>query len=358
MYFIHKIIMIVIFAILFYILFRLVKKRTEILRGMEQPSVAIEGLTCISEITDATVKKIMDANKIVPIQDNLSSKKYYKDDTSRTLDKYHIKASYHSAFDGTKISKDMLLYVLHCGYRFLDFEVYYDYDSGDKRSLNNKSKTAVVSYNDGSTISSVTVALKDILETINIHAFSNVNNKDDPLFIQIRPVYGKEKGENDLLDSRINTAITIIDNAIKDVTRTTTMSSLLKKTVVIINNFSSPPNYMKQCNAESELEKCTLDKSKNQVIIQVTPTDSKNKILSSNPQSLDIISKTNCHICPMMAWKPSYTPGLSSFGALSQLGDYETMFLKTAGSAFVLLTEAKAYSDTNNPLNVHGSSYP
>jgi hypothetical protein len=59
----------------------------------------------------------------------------------------------------------------------------------------------------------------------------------------------------------------------------------------------------------------------------------------------------------MMAWMSSYIGGLSSVG-LSQLGEYETMFLKTGGSAFVLLSEAKSYSTLNNPSIVHGSQYP
>jgi hypothetical protein len=104
----------------------------------------------------------------------------------------------------------------------------------------------------------------------------------------------------------------------------------------------------------TKLEEC---KKTNNTLVQVIPKDSGDQTLTQNPDALNIISKTSCNICPMMAWTSSYIGGFSSAG-LSQLGEYETMFLKTGGSAFVLLSEAKSYSSLNNPSNVHGSQYP
>jgi len=374
-----KIIIVIIFVILLYILFRLIKKRTEILQIMKQDIPIVEGLSCISDITNVKVKKILDSNSVGQITDNLSSKGYYK--ASDPINKFHIKASYNSAFDGKDITKDMLLYVLYRGYRFLHFEVYYDLFSGQKSEI----KTAVVSYKDSSVTANINVPLKDMLDIINLHAFSNVNNKDDPLFIQLTPVYNiptssdleedknKKIGENTQFNTHIESALSTISDSYKyngSFTPTTPINSLLKKTIIVMDKVSNPfsniksdkllsmihiqPSDMTLCNAESKLEECNKNNNK---LIQVKPTDSSEQTLTQNPDALNIISKTSCNISPMMAWMSSYIGGFSSAG-LSQLGEYETMFLKTGGSAFVLLSEAKSYSSLNNPSKVNGSQYP
>jgi hypothetical protein len=368
-----------IFAILFYILFRLIKKRTEILHVMKQDRPVVEGLSCISDITNQKVKKILDANSIGQITDNLSTKGYYKG--TDPISNYYIKASYNSAFDGKDITKDMLLYILYRGYRFLDFEIYYDLVSGAKSEI----KTAVVSYKDNSITANVNMPLKDLLDIINLHAFSNVNNKDDPLFVQLRPIYNmpassdsdadkyRKIGENTQLNTQIESALNSISASYiysGSFTSTTQIKSLLKKTIIIMDNVNNTntnqktpqligminmnPIDMTMCNAESKLEECNKN---NQKLIQVKPTDANDQPLTQNPDSLNIVSKTSCNICPMMAWMSSYIGGLSAVG-LSQLGEYESMFLKTGGSAFVLLSEAKSYSTLNNPSIVHGSQYP
>jgi hypothetical protein len=374
-----KIIVLIIFVILFYILFRLIQKRTDILQVMKQDRPIIEGLSCISDVTNTKVKKLLDTNSVGQITDNLSSKGYYKD--TDPIGNYHIKASFNSSFNGTDITKDMLLYVLYRGYRFLDFEIYYDVVSGEKSEI----KKAVVSYKDSSVTANVNVPLKDMLDIINLHAFSNVNNKDDPLFIQLRPVYNmpasydsdvdknKKIGENTQFNTQIESALSVIYDSYRysgSFTSTTPMKSLLKKTVIVMDKVSNPylniksdtlitmihtqPSDMTLCNAESKLEECNKN---NKTLIQVKPTDSSEQSLTQNPDALNIISKTSCNICPMMAWMSSYIGGFSSAG-LSQLGEYETMFLKTGGSAFVLLSEAKSYSSLNNPSKVNGSQYP
>ena len=374
-----KIIVFMIFVILFYILFRLIQKRTEILHIMKQDMPIVEGLSCISDITNAKVKKMLDSNSIGQITDNLSSKGYYKGD--EPISNYHIKASFNSAFNGIDITKDMLLYVLYRGYRFLHFDIYYDLVSGQK----SETKTAVVSYKDSSTTSNVNVPLKDLLDIINLHAFSNVNNKDDPLFIQLTPVYNmptssdtdedksKKIGENTQFNTQIESALSALYDSYRysgSLSYTTPIKNLLKKTIIVMdkvsNQFSNiksdklmsmihiQPSDMTLCNAESKLEECNKN---NKTLIQVKPTDSGDQTLTQNTDSLNIISKTSCNICPMMAWMSSYIGGFSSAG-LSQLGEYETMFLKTGGSAFVLLSEAKSYSSLNNPSNVNGSQYP
>jgi len=346
---------------------------------MNQHRPVVEGLSCISDITNAKIKKILDSNSVGQITDHLSSKGYYK--STDPISNYHIKASYNSAFDGKDITKDMLLYVLYRGYRFLDFEIYYDLVSGEKSEI----KKAVVSYKDSSVTAIVNVPLKDLLDVIILHAFSNVNNKDDPLFIQLRPIYNmplntdrdedknKKIGENTQFNTQIESALNAISSSYKytgTVTSTTRINDLLKKTIIIMDKVNNPysniksdnlmnminmnPSDMTLCNAESKLEDCNKN---NKTLVLVNPTDSTNQTLTQNPDALNILSKTSCNICPMMAWMSSYIGGFSTVG-LSQLGEYETMFLKTGGSAFVLLSEAKSYSTLNNPSKVNGSQYP
>ena len=366
-----------IFAILFYILFRLVKKRTEILKSMKGENVHItEGLSTISNISNVHVKKIMTSNSISEITENLSEKKYYNDDSP--LNMFHIKASYNSAYSGKDISTDMVLYVLHRGYRFLDFEVYYDIVS-DKNANMNSMKKAVVSFTDGSTTSKNNLELKDILEIVNLNAFSNVSNNNDPLFIQIRPIYNiptskdsnddknKKIGENTQLNAQIEQALSVFSSYKYNdkVDGLTPIKNLLKKIIIVMDNVSNThtnfktqnliskinmnPEDMTLCNAESKSDDCNKNNNK---LIQVRPNDSKNKILLQNPHSLKIISATSCNICPMMSWLSNYIGGYSSAG-LSQLGDYETMFLNAGGSAFILLSEAKTYATFNDPTKMN-----
>lgn len=374
-----KIMFAFIFVILFYVLFRLVKKRTDILQAMNENNVMKEALSTMSNISNKSVKKIMASNHIEELTENLSAKKYYKDDSPLNL--FHVKSSYHSAYDGKDISTDMVLYVLHRGYRFLDFEIYHDYVSGvnantNAANMSNPNKKAVVSFTDGSTTSKNNLELKDILEIIQLNAFSNVSNNNDPLFIQIRPMYkmplakdtadekNKKIGENTQLNTQIEQALGVFGSYKHNdkVDGLTPVKHILKKIIVVMDNVSNPntnlktgnlislinmnPEDMTSCNAAGALEKCNKDINDNK-LVQVKPTDSNNKILTQNPHSLHTISVTSCNFCPMMAWFSSYIGGYSSAG-LSQLGDYETLFLNSGGSAFVLLSEAKIYSTHND----------
>jgi hypothetical protein len=268
----------------------------------------------------------------------------------------------------------MILYLLFRGYRFFDFEVSYGIISGD---TSNTSKYAVVSYNGSNTVS-----LQDLLEIINTNAFSNVPNKEDPLFIQIRPIYGRiisttstDQAENERIStenikiSNENTILnTNIKNALGAVTykhsgylnnpSNTLISVLKQKTIIVMKKttldndlnalINIEPDNMKICHAEGDLTTCTSPQN----IILVRPTDTNEQILTQNPQALTVISKTGCHICPMMAWMSSYIGGFSSAG-LSQLGEYENMFLNAGGSAFILLSEAKSYATMNDPSKLN-----
>jgi hypothetical protein len=49
----------------------------------------------------------------------------------------------------------------------------------------------------------------------------------------------------------------------------------------------------------------------------------------------------------MMAWMSSYIGGYSGAG-FSPLGEYETMFVKSGGSAFILIDDTKSYAEIND----------
>lgn len=372
--FFKNIIIGIIFLILFYILFRLIQKRTVILRNLNY-----EGFSCIAEITNKDVKRTLDANQIEELTESLSSKDYYLSNKSLKLTDFFIKGSYNSAYNGKEMSKDMLLYVLHRGYRFLDFEVYYHALSGDSA---NGIKRAVVSVDDGYSNATTNISLLDVLDTINMNAFSNVPNKNDPIFIQIRPIYNlpkpedspddksKKIGENTQLNTLIETALNVFTSYkySGSVTGQTPIKKLFQKVVIIMDDSNNPnvgsktQKLISMINMNSvNIIKCNADDSacsnatNPNAIVEALPIDTNSQMSGQNPQILTLLANSQkCNVAPVMAWMPSYLAGIASAG-LSTLGDYETLFLRTGGSAFVLFNEAKSYATANNPAKLNSS---
>ncbi len=135
--------------------------------------------------------------------------------------------------------------------------------------------------------------------------------------------------------------------------KTTSTNSLYTVNADLNALINIEPDNMKICHAEGDLTTCTSTSTQN--IILVTPTDTNGQVLIQNPQALTVISKTGCHICPMMAWMSSYIGGFSSAG-LSQLGEYENIFLNAGGSSFILLSEAKSYASMNDPSKLNDTT--
>ena len=122
-----------------------------------------------------------------------------------------------------------------------------------------------------------------------------------------------------------------------------------KKTDNLISMINIVPN----SKALSVFNSVNADKTKKTSgLVEFMPLDSNNSILEQNHDSLSILTKSPCNICPMMVWKPSYAGNSEKLG-LSQLGDYETMFLNSGGSAFILLSEAIPYAKTYNPTKMN-----
>jgi hypothetical protein len=362
-----KILIIFTLIIVFYILFRLIQKRVKLLND--------EGFASISDIQDPIVKKLMSSNSLVGITDNIKDKKYY--DPKKPLKDYFIKSCYHSAFNGKTTSRDMVLYLLHRGYRFLDFEVFYD-----NISKNETVKSAVVSIRSGGFYAKESIPLRDILDIICLHGFSSVSNRDDPLFIQIRPAYStissidtpedKNKiiAENTQLNTHIETALDKLKEMNLQyngmINAKTTLEQIMKKAVIIMENTSNHylqlktntlikkinmnPNSMSLCFSESNMENCSSETK----LVQIRPEDNKSVILPENSQPLQLIKTMSCNISPIMAWFSPFIGGYSTMG-YSNLGEYELIFSNTGGSAFILLKEAKSYSEINNPNKLNSN---
>lgn len=406
----RKLLIVIIFIIMLYILFRLIQKRSDIIKTIDKENMQLIegiGMSSLPTITTKTVQSIVDANNIPQLKDDLILKKYYK--ASDPLKNFHIKASFNSAYDGTVISTDMVLYVLSRGYRYLDFEVYYDKCSNPTDKNKCDQNTAVVSYTDTAKYPASTskVVLADILNIILVNGFSNPSpNKADPLFIQIRPIYQvpatTDSSEiklpkitnNNQLNNKIEQSLKMLDSVRYNgtVSDKTSIGSLLGKVIIVMDKTSNPSTNTKTdtlknlinidlnsdsittnnfsdilSNKESDDPKsdkpglyrqqprnintdCTGNTAtKIKGLQQIIPYDSKtNKILTQNPQILTIISKTPCNIFPMMVWMSSYIYGYQNIG-LSQLGDYETMFVNAGGSAFLNSSEVVQYGKTYDP---------
>jgi hypothetical protein len=329
-----------------------------------------EGLT----MTSKSVLAIEKANTIPQLSDSISTKGYYKN--TLPLKSFFIKSSYDSAYDGKNISRDMVLYTLNRGYRFLDFEVYYDFVSGQQGQQD--IKKAVVAFSESASFpatSNSNVPLYDILNIVSENAFSNASpNKGDPLFIQIRPMYNlptasdddstknRKIGENNQLNTQIEAALEILamNKYNQPVNENTQIGNILGKMVVIMNNKSNPLVNLKSeklinmINISPNTDSITvlnagsnLNNTKVMGLIEFAPLDSTNSVLTENPDCLHILAKKSCNFLPMMAWMSSYIGGYSAAG-LSQLGEYETMFVKSGGSAFILINDTKSYAEIND----------
>lgn len=382
----RKFAILIIIIIAFYILYRLIAKRQAILhKSASTIPMNIEGMTInqtekngktiegLSAIPSATIKRVLDIEKNNSVTLSLKNLTENSSNNSKPLGSFFIKSSFNSAYDGNAVSQDMVLYILSRGYRFLDFEVYYDISNG----------TFVGFSNTGAwpSVSNTNVLFSDIIETVTQNCFKNpCPNMNDPLFIQIRPMYQlfndnddtatkqMKTGKNNQLNTQIETALgKISDYNLQykgSISANTNINSLMGKIVVIMDNTSNAMNAKTDSlkskinlspaisnNSASkfvikkygELEKTQPDAE----LYEIIPYDNRNKVMTYNPNVLSIVSDTACNICPILAWLPSYISGLSAAG-VSELGSYELFFNNAGGSAFIQIDEAKSYANANN----------
>ena len=341
---IYRKVAIVLILILFsYIFFRLLDQRV-----MFQREIIKEGFTP----TDSNVVSIQNNNTIPPGISNMS-KNYAK----KVLNQLYIKAAYGGCYDGANTSADMLLYTLSMGYRYLVIHVFYDVISGDTM------KTAVVGFSDvyppAENIAKKTMALSDVLQLIQQNAFSPTSpNPDDPFFLHILPVYqsanGKDtsstvstKGLNTQLNTQIEQSLALLQNSNRTSgpvdTAKTTLAELQGKFVVIMDTESTQglmTNTLKQIVGLSiPLSKIKSTKNMKSVgkkgFNVVFPTDEKGSLLTTPPPYVQLYQTYQINVSPICPWLSRYL-GTSAIGT-TNLGDYEQLFSKEGGSAFIPL---------------------
>ena len=159
MEFLQLIIIVLIIFLFLYISYRLIQKQNMHYEGFQ------EGL---------------DSTTITNTTDKMSN---------MALKQYCIKASYNSAYDGSKVTIDQLKYVMSKGCRFLDFELYLKNDKVYVNYSNDPTYTTFINTNVND-ILFVTVMDK-IMDKLPYRKSDNkttytMPNPNDPLFIQLR----------------------------------------------------------------------------------------------------------------------------------------------------------------------------
>lgn len=364
----QKILLVLIFCMFLYILFRLLKKRFEIMNETEG----------FSAYSNKKVIAIEQANKI-PLGLTRVSPKNQKN----TLDSFVIKSSFDSAYDGETVSTDMVVYVLSRGYRFLDFEVYYAAPTpkeGETENPSNAPKAVVGCSTRGAhpSTSNNAILFSEVLDTIVRNGFKNpVPNLEDPLFIQIRPMYQlfsvndtdetklTKRAKNNALNREIEQALDMLKPVSYTggpITPKTPLSKIMGKVVIIMDKGSNGMN-QKTGELSSKIHidpytkgmqiidhgKLPATPSSEPIITEVVPFDSKHTLLTYNPDILKTVQdRVPFHMLPVMAWLSSYTNGTASLG-VSSLGAYEMTFNDAGGSAFLLMPELTSYAASNGP---------
>jgi hypothetical protein len=338
----RKIIVVLILILFSYIFFRLLDKRV-----MFQREIAKEGFTP----SDSNVVSIQNNNTIPPGISNLSMN-YAK----KVLNQMYIKSAYGGCYDGENISADMLLYTLSMGYRYIVIHVFYDVIV-DVDSV----KTAVVGFSDVyppvENIAKKTMAFSDVLQLVQQNAFSPTSpNPDDPFFLHILPVYqnanGKDtpstvstKGFNTQLNTQLEQSLALLQNSNRTSgpvdTAKTTLAELQGKFVVIMDTESTQglmTNTLKQIVGLS-IPLSKIKSTKNMKSARkkgfnvVFPTDEKGYLLTTPPPYVQLYQTYKINVSPICPWLSRYL-GTSVIGT-TNLGDYEELFSKEGGSAFI-----------------------
>jgi len=358
---IYRKIAILIIVILFsYILYRLFKKRVEIMNESK-----VEGFTP----NDSYVLAIQKANTLnVNIQN--MPKKYY----TKPLNKFYIMGAYGGGFDGANVSADMLLYTLSLGYRYMAINVFYDVVNNsaaeNPSTVQTTSPTAMVGfsslYNPMENIAGHTIALSDFLELIQQNAFStNSPNPGDPFFLHILPGYktaasgtgGSDdntskmasKGYNTQLNSQIEQALTLIretNRSSGQITENTPISSILGQIVVVMDGDSTAGNITTNLQnmiglnipSSSLLMAASFQEGKpNEPGFNIVlPFGENGSILNSIPPYTTLYDKYKINVTAVCPWETRFVFTSSILGP-SNLGDYEKMFYNEGSSAFRVL---------------------
>ena len=367
--FLKKLLVLTVFLIVLYILYRLIEKRREL--------IVKEGF--VRELTDLKtpgVIAIASTNKTPNTITNMPLS--YK---NLKLSSVFIKSSFNTAYDGETVSTDMVEYILSRGYRFLDFEVYYEILTTEPDS----SPTATVAVSEYGTYprtSANNILLSDVFKVIQLSAFTTSSpNPNDPLFIQLRPMYQDTKedseedtktyGYNNQLNASIKQALGIFTSGntisgpissstkLKDISAspTGTAKLVLVMDVSKVNNNDSlisriqlTKNNLMTVFLPDDTAKPKQVEEKNK-LMQLQPFSENNVLLPYNLNPYKSISMISTNIMPVLAWYPSKNTVLYNTVGDSTLGMYENIFIKNGNSAFVELSTLKTQAKEETRLN-------
>jgi hypothetical protein len=352
--FLKKVLILSIFILVLYILFRLIKKRRELIlhEGFATSYInpAVLSISSLNKIPN-TITSMPDSYKNMPLYS------------------VFIKASYNTAYDGNEVSTDMIDYILSRGYRFLDFEVYWE-------TLTNApdgSPTATVGVSeDGTNIrTSNNILLSEVFDKIQMSAFTQLSpNRDDPLFIQLRPMY---QTTNDptlkntdayMYNSQLNASIKqalgvfnpshITNNMITPSTKLNKLCSTDSSKAKIIfimdvSHINKGDDLLYRIHLKENVDVIDLEilsetestpikptpKIQNNKITKLKPVDENNEILSINLNPYKAIAALKPNIMPIIGWLPSTNVVLFNNLGPSTLAQYEKLFIDNGNSAFI-----------------------
>lgn len=226
----NYIVLILITAVIVYILYRLISKRSA--ASAKPSSTTSSALPYSDSPTSAQTAQL---NSIQNANGTGISNLVLDSSSNNSLRNFCIKSSFNSAATGSYVSQGMVKYVLSRGCRFLDFEVFI------------KDNVAIVAYSSSIYDSSYThftslnpsLSLAGVFQTIMSNAFNQTApNPNDPLFIQLRI--------KSYLSSAYSEIAQVISANLYDrlyqgiVEPDTNLGDLMGKIVIVIDKTSSP----------------------------------------------------------------------------------------------------------------------
>ena len=215
----RKILLLAIIVLFTYILYRLLLKRSAILQKQR-----IEHFTPLMSgpsISSINMNSLTKSNGITDPS------------TAKQLKQFFIKASYHTAYNGTDLSSSMIKYALNRGYRWLDF------CTSDGTNVN---YTTDDTFKEVQT-TATSVAFPEIFTQIFTHGFISPDspNPRDPIFVQIRPLFSSDKSNNAMIMTQIKGILDGLSSSYSTrvfsdrITKTTTIDQLLGKVVIVMD---------------------------------------------------------------------------------------------------------------------------
>jgi hypothetical protein len=331
-------------------LYRLLLKRRAILQEKNAYPYSTEGFTPLSNgpsISNLNINALTNTNGIT---DPINAKK---------IKQFFIKASYHTAYNGTDLNVDMVTSAMNRGYRWLHFCV------ADDCSGNIKVVYTTDDTLKGKITTPTNPLLTDIMSKIVNSGFVSPDspNKNDPIFIQIVPLYETKSSEalitnikalnNDDIKSKIYQG---------PLTKDTTIDQLMGKIVLLCKNdliskksdfinFSPyDDNEIIQSIPFADVPKSNLalplilkdnfTTNPPNNIIQILPTGA-----NANSDVYSTIQATGAQITPQCIWSND-----------GNLANYEAIF-NNANAGIVPLSTVLKYTKKNDPNKIN-SSYP